>query len=64
MRLAADDRAAFDSNGGTEYVRRLIREDQAGSKISRQWLLDWISQREAEHGPSESLAALRAQLET
>lgn len=60
IRLGDEERAAYESNGGPPYVRRLIREDLAGSKVSRQALLDWIDQREA----CESLAALRAKLET
>lgn len=66
LRLGGEEKDAFDNapEGGAPYLRRLIREDLAGSKISRQALLDWISEWEAEHGPCESLTALRAKLET
>lgn len=64
IRLGGVERDAYDAakEGGANYVRRLIREDLAGSKISRQALLDWISQREEVLG--DLAAELRAFLET
>lgn len=64
IRLGDEERDAYNDKGGAPYLRRLIREDMAGSKISRQALLDWVAEWEAEHGPCESLTALRAKLET